>query len=82
MNPQNDPEPGPVVPNASHAPADHQVVRTSTRVLLDSSTALTCDACGAAISRGSKYKCVTVEEGRGRVTDLPFCNDRCRSTVL
>jgi len=80
MNSQNDP--GPVVSNANHASADHQIVRTSTRILLDSSSALTCDACGAPISRGSRYKCVTVEERSGRVTDLPFCNDRCRSTVL
>lgn len=83
MTQPNDPDSGLLaVSNANHAVDDRDVVRRSTRVLLDSTAPPTCDACDSPISHGEQYKCVTVRERDGRVTDLSFCDDRCRSTYL
>jgi len=69
------------VSNANHA-VERSIVRTSTRVLLDSSSPPTCDACDSQISDGTQYKCVTVRDRDGQLTDLVFCDDRCRSASL
>jgi hypothetical protein len=70
-----------------HAPddsghPDSRVIRRSTRVLLDSGSPPTCAACGNAIDRGNKYKSVTLERRDGGVTDLSFCGEHCRSSLL
>jgi len=65
-----------------HADADSRIIGRSTRVLLDSGSPPTCAACGNAIDRGDKYKSVTVEQQDGGVTDLSFCGEGCRSSLL
>jgi hypothetical protein len=70
------------VSNANHSMTDRQVVRSSTRVLIDSNAVPTCDNCGASIAHGTRYKSVSVRERNGGVTDLAFCDDRCRSRGL
>ena len=83
MTQPNDPDSGTLaVSNANHDRDDRQVVRTSIRVLLDSNATPTCDDCGATISQGTQFKCVTVRERNGVVVDLAFCDDRCRSRGL
>jgi len=65
-----------------HAHADSRIIHRSTRVLLDSGSPPTCAACGNAIDRGDKYKSVTLEQRDGGVTDLSFCGEHCRSSLL
>jgi len=71
--------------NQNQSPVDHaesRIIRQSTCVLLDSGSPPQCAACGARIDCGNKYKTVTVEQQDGRVTDLSFCGDGCRSSLL
>lgn len=83
MTQPNDPNSGTVaVSNANHSGDDRQVVRSSTRVLLDSNAVPTCDHCSDSITHGTRYKSVTVRDRNGGVTDLAFCDDGCRSRGL
>jgi hypothetical protein len=65
-----------------HPHDDSRIIGRSTRVLLDSGSPPTCAACGNAIDRGNKYKSVTLERRDGGVTDLSFCGEACRSSLL
>jgi hypothetical protein len=68
--------------NDDHSHADSRIICRSTRVLLDSGSPPTCAACGNPIDRGNKYKSVTLEQRDGGVTDLSFCGEGCRSSLL
>ncbi|SDJ83689.1 hypothetical protein SAMN05216226_11030 [Halovenus aranensis] len=48
----------------------------STRVLLDSGTRPTCDACGDSIELKAKHKCLTVPDDDG-FEEYTFCDDAC-----
>lgn len=67
------------VPPADSPRSNHPgtVLDISTRVLLDSPSAPECRACCEQIDQGARYKCVTVRDHDGQVTDLPFCDERC-----
>lgn len=56
------------------------VESTSTRVLVDGNSRR-CGACGAAITAGSRYRCVTVRDGDGVVSEVCFCGDECVDSV-
>lgn len=58
-----------------HLGGEH--LHTSTRVLLDSATPPKCDHCEDAISHGTRYKCITVRDQTGSVTELSFCSEEC-----
>jgi len=59
-----------------------RVESTSTRVLLQSNSALACDSCEGAIRQGTRYKCVTVRHGPGDVSELHFCDEDCLASLL
>jgi hypothetical protein len=63
-------------------PQDGHVESTSTRVLLESNTTLTCDSCDKDIQHGTRHKCVTVRYGPSDVSDLHFCDDECLASVV
>lgn len=48
----------------------------STRVLLDSGTRPTCDACGDSIELKARHKCLTVPDD-GSLEEYTFCDDAC-----
>lgn len=58
------------------------VESTSTRVLLESNSTLTCDSCDRDIQQGTRHKCVTVRYGPSDVSDLHFCDDDCLTSLL
>lgn len=63
-------------------PQDGDVESTSTRILLESNSTLTCDSCNRDIQHGTRHKCVTVRYGPSDVSDLHFCDDDCLASLL
>lgn len=52
-------------------------VATSTRILLDSASRPECLVCGETIEYDTQYKCVTVRDGAGTVSERLFCDESC-----
>jgi len=53
----------------------------STRVLLDGGTR-ECRTCDSTIEAGSRYRCLTLRDGDGAVSEVPFCGDDCAEAVI
>ncbi|WP_438267316.1 DUF7576 family protein [Halovenus rubra] len=53
--------------------------QVSTRILLDSSTRPTCEACGKSIELKCRHKCLTVRDGSGTINEFIFCSETCLS---
>jgi hypothetical protein len=54
------------------------VESTSTRVLLDGGPHR-CVSCDGVIGRKERYKCLTVRDDDGHVSELGFCGEDCLS---
>jgi hypothetical protein len=52
------------------------VESVSIRVLLNGG-ARECRACEATIASGTRYRCLTVRDGDGAVSEVCFCGDEC-----
>jgi hypothetical protein len=52
------------------------VESVSTRVLLDSGSR-TCRTCGTVIDAGSRYRCLTLRDSDGSVSEFAFCDEDC-----
>lgn len=63
--------------DVSHSNHPVERLETSTRVLLDSPTQPNCLACGEKIDYDTQYKCVTVRERGGTVSERLFCGEPC-----
>jgi hypothetical protein len=66
-------------PDGAPAPAG-TVESVSTRVLVNGGVR-ECRACEATIAAGTRYRCVTVRDGDGAVSEVPFCGDDCADAV-
>jgi hypothetical protein len=56
------------------------VESASVRVLLDGGTR-ECRTCDSTIAAGNRYLCLTLRDGDGSVTVVPFCGDECAAEV-
>jgi hypothetical protein len=54
------------------------VESVSTRVILDG-TPRQCHTCGEPIAPGAQYRCLTVRDGDGTVSEIPFCDGDCHA---
>ncbi len=52
------------------------VESVSTRVLLNGGVR-ECRACGTTIASGTRYRCLTVRDADGTVSEVCFCGDDC-----
>ncbi len=57
------------------------VESASTRVLLDGGTR-ECRTCDSIIEAGSRYRCLTLRDGDGAVSEVPFCGDDCAEEII
>lgn len=67
-------------PDGATAPAG-TVESVSTRVLLNGGVR-ECRACEATIAPGTRYRCVTVRDGNGCVSEVSLCGDDCAESLL
>lgn len=56
------------------------VESASTRVLLNGRTR-ECRTCNRTIEADSRYRCLTLRDGDGTVSEIPFCGDDCAEEI-
>lgn len=74
-NRRTDPETD--VQQRNHLAENGQV---STRILLDSSSLPTCEACDEVIEMKARHKCLTVRDDSGTVREFTYCDEACLHT--
>ena len=57
------------------------VESASTRVLLDGGSR-TCRTCETTIEAGNRYRCLTLRDGTGSVSEIAFCGEDCADVLL
>lgn len=77
MSAHNPPSQRRPVSDADEQSLNHDDGYVSTRILLDSSSEPTCDACGRAIEMNSRHKCLTVRDEADRTWEFTFCDENC-----